>query len=110
MSTRRYWFAMSGSATASPATAVKAVQGASGAKVHVAVDDATPLAYVEVLSDEQKATTVGFLTRALGWFSEQGINCRRILSETARPAGQRTGTRAAVPSISRRSAPSRPRP
>lgn len=30
-------------------------------KVHVAVDDATRLAYVEVLADEQKPTVIGFL-------------------------------------------------
>lgn len=41
----------------------------------------TRLAYVEVLPDEQKATTVGFLARAVGWFSEQGITCRRVLSD-----------------------------
>ena len=35
-------------------------------KVHVAIDDATRLAYVEVVPDEQKATTVGFLARAVG--------------------------------------------
>ncbi len=45
------------------------------------MDDATRLAYVEVLPDEQKATTVGFLARAVGWFNEQGITCRRILSD-----------------------------
>jgi hypothetical protein len=49
--------------------------------VHVAIDDATRLAYVEVLADEQRSTTVGFLARAVGWFSEQGINCRRVLSD-----------------------------
>jgi transposase InsO family protein len=49
--------------------------------VHVAVDDATRLAYVEVLPDEQQSTTVGFLVRAVGWFSEQGMPCRRILSD-----------------------------
>jgi hypothetical protein len=49
--------------------------------VHVAIDDATRLAYVEVLPDEQKATTVGFLARAVGWFSQQGITCRRVLSD-----------------------------
>ena len=49
--------------------------------MHVAIDDATRLAYVEVLADEQRATTVGFLARAVGWFSEQGITCRRILSD-----------------------------
>lgn len=45
------------------------------------MDDATRLAYVEVLPDEQKATTVGFLARAVGWFSQEGITCRRILSD-----------------------------
>ncbi len=56
-------------------------RGAGYEKVRVAIDDATRLAYVEVLADEQKATTVGFLARAVGWFSEQGITCRRILSD-----------------------------
>lgn len=56
-------------------------RGAGYEKVHVAVDDATRLAYVEVLPDEQKATTVGFLARAVGWFSDQGITCRRVLSD-----------------------------
>ncbi len=43
--------------------------GAGFEKAHVAVDDATRLAYVEVLPDEQKATTVGFLVRAVSWFN-----------------------------------------
>ena len=55
--------------------------GAGYEKVHVAIDDATRLAYVEVLPDEQKATTVGFLARAVGWFSQQGITCQRVLSD-----------------------------
>jgi transposase len=55
--------------------------GAGYEKVHVAVDDATRLAYVEVLPDEQQSTTVGFLVRAVGWFDEQGMTCRRILSD-----------------------------
>ncbi|KEF41858.1 MAG: transposase [Cyanobium sp. CACIAM 14] len=58
-----------------------ASRGAGYEKVHVAIDDATRLAYVEVLDDEQKATTIGFLARAVGWFSEQGITCRRVLSD-----------------------------
>lgn len=36
---------------------------------------------MEVLPDEQKTTAVGFVTRAVGWFSEQGITCRRALSD-----------------------------
>src|SRR4051794_23193042 len=35
--------------------------------VHVAVDDATRLAYVEVLADEKARTAVGFLRRAIAW-------------------------------------------
>jgi len=38
-----------------------------------AVDDATRLAYVEVLADEQKLTVIGFLSRAIAWFNSQGI-------------------------------------
>ncbi len=49
--------------------------------MHVAVDDATRLAYVELLPDEQKTTTVGFLARAVGWFSQLGITCRHVLSD-----------------------------
>src|SRR5947209_591548 len=33
--------------------------------VHIAIDDATRLAYVEVLTDEKAITTVGFLRRAV---------------------------------------------
>jgi hypothetical protein len=36
--------------------------------VHVAVDDATRLAYVEVLEDEKGATAAGFLRRAVAFF------------------------------------------
>ena len=41
----------------------------------------TPLAYVEVLADEQKPTVIGFLGRALAWFNGQGIECRRVMSD-----------------------------
>ena len=47
----------------------------------MAIDDATRLAYVEVLPDEKQATTVGFLLRAVAWFDGQGISGRRVLSD-----------------------------
>ena len=50
-------------------------------KVHVAVGDATRLAYVEVLADEQKPTVIGFLSRAVVWFNGQGMECRRVMSD-----------------------------
>jgi len=50
-------------------------------KVLVAVDDATRLAYVELLADEQKPTMIGFLSRAVAWFNAQGVECRRVMSD-----------------------------
>jgi hypothetical protein len=55
--------------------------GAGYAKVHVAVDDNTRLAYVEVLADEQKPMFIDFLSRAIAWFNSQGIECRRVMSD-----------------------------
>lgn len=49
--------------------------------VHVAVDDATRLAYVEVLSDERGATAAGFVRRAVAWFASFGITVERVLSD-----------------------------
>ena len=49
--------------------------------VHVAVDDATRLAYVEVLPNEQGPTAAAFLCRAVAWFESFGIRVERILSD-----------------------------
>jgi len=49
--------------------------------VHVAVDDATRLAYVEVLDDEKAATAVGFLRRAVAFFRRYGIRVERVLTD-----------------------------
>jgi len=51
------------------------------ARVHVAVDDATRLSYVEVLSDEGKVTTTGLPLRALRWFRARGIRARRVMTD-----------------------------
>jgi transposase InsO family protein len=55
--------------------------GSGYGKAHLAIDDATRLAYAEVLPDEKQATTVGFLIRAVAWFGRQGIESRRVLSD-----------------------------
>jgi transposase InsO family protein len=49
--------------------------------VHVAVDDATRLAYVEVLANEQGVTAAGFVRRAIAWFASFGITVERVLSD-----------------------------
>jgi transposase InsO family protein len=56
--------------------------GATGWEfVHVCVDDATRLAYVEVLGDERGPTAAGFLRRAIRWFAERGIRVERVMSD-----------------------------
>jgi transposase InsO family protein len=57
------------------------VRGIGWEFVHVAVDDATRLAYVEVLADEQGVTCVRFLWRALAWFRRHGIRVRRLMTD-----------------------------
>jgi transposase InsO family protein len=49
--------------------------------VHVAVDDYSRLAYVEVLADEKGATAAGFLRRALAFFARYGIRVERVLTD-----------------------------
>ena len=49
--------------------------------VHVCVDDATRLAYVEVLGDEKATTAVGFLTRAVAFYAAYGITVQRVMTD-----------------------------
>ncbi|MGH3115970.1 MAG: leucine zipper domain-containing protein [Gaiellales bacterium] len=49
--------------------------------VHVAVDDATRLAYVEVLPDEKAQTAIGFLRRALARFRAYGFRVERVMTD-----------------------------
>ena len=56
-------------------------RGAGWDFVHVAVDDATRLAYVEVLPDERKTSTTAFLLRALRWFRGHGIRAERVMTD-----------------------------
>lgn len=53
--------------------------------VHVAVDDATRLAYVEVLANQTAVTTVGFLARAIAWFAAQGVRVREVMTDNGSP-------------------------
>jgi transposase InsO family protein len=53
--------------------------------VHIAIDDATRLAYAEVLPDEKARTAVGFLGRAIAWFARHGIIVERLLTDNGAP-------------------------
>ena len=49
--------------------------------VHVCVDDATRLAYVEVLADEKATTAVAFLRRAVAFYRAHGISVERLMTD-----------------------------
>jgi transposase len=61
---------------------------------HVCVDDATRLAYAEVLPDEKGPTAAGFLRRAVTWFASMGIEVRAVMSDNG--ACYRSRTHAAA--------------
>ena len=49
--------------------------------LHVAIDDASRLAYTEVLPDEKKETACAFTARALDWFARHGVVTERLMSD-----------------------------
>jgi transposase InsO family protein len=53
--------------------------------VHIAIDDATRLAYAEVLPDEKATTASGFLHRAIAFYARHGITVERLLTDNGSP-------------------------
>jgi len=56
-------------------------RGAGWEYVHVAVDDRSRVAYVEMHRDETAATTAAFLRHAIAWYRTIGVRVRRILTD-----------------------------
>jgi transposase InsO family protein len=56
-------------------------EGAGWEFVHVCVDDATRLAYVEVLSNERATTAIGFLRRAVAFYAAHGIAVQGLMTD-----------------------------
>jgi transposase InsO family protein len=57
------------------------VRGIGWEFLHVAVDDATRLAYVEVLPTDTGDACAGFLRRTLAWYRRRGLRIRRLLTD-----------------------------
>jgi transposase InsO family protein len=53
--------------------------------VHIAIDDCTRLAYVEVLADEKPTTAIAFLRRAVAFYRRHGITVERLLTDNGNP-------------------------
>src|SRR5439155_20185209 len=49
--------------------------------LHIAIDDHSRVAYVELLGDERAGSATAFLRRALRWFREHRVRVRRILTD-----------------------------
>lgn len=48
---------------------------------HIAIDDATRLAFVELLEDEKAASAVGFLQRSLAFYGGYGIRVQAVMTD-----------------------------
>jgi transposase InsO family protein len=49
--------------------------------LHTVIDDHSRVAYVEICTDEQAATAIGVLQRAVTWFADRGVAVERVLSD-----------------------------
>jgi transposase InsO family protein len=56
--------------------------------IHVAIDDHSRVAYVEILPNERAETCAAFLRRAVEWFARHGVCIQRVLTDNG--AGYRS--------------------
>lgn len=59
----------------------KRVRGIGWEFVHVAIDDASRLAYAEVLPNERSPSSTGFLRRSVAWFQNRGVKVQAVMSD-----------------------------
>lgn len=57
------------------------VEGIGWEHLHVAIDDASRLAYTEVLADERQESACAFLDRALLFFAAHGVAVERVMTD-----------------------------
>ncbi len=53
--------------------------------VHIAIDDATRLAYAEVLPDEKALTSIAFLRRAVTFYERHGMTVQELITDNGAP-------------------------
>lgn len=59
-------------------------QGLGKDYLHVAIDDATRLAYAEIQPEQDGPACAAFLARTLAWFGQLGIPIERVMSDNAK--------------------------
>ena len=60
-------------------------RGTGWEALHVAIDDASRLAYTEILPDEKKTSATAFLERALVFFARHGVTVERVMTDNGSP-------------------------
>jgi transposase InsO family protein len=65
-------------------------EGIGWEHLHIAIDDYSRVAYVELLADDRALSVAAFLRRALRWFRARGVQVRRLLSDNG--SGYRSHT------------------
>ena len=76
--------------------------------LHVAIDDASRLAYTELLPDERGESCAGFLARAAAWFASLGVRIERVMSDNAFAYTQSQAFQAAITELGARHLTTRP--
>jgi transposase InsO family protein len=56
-------------------------RGTGWEALHVAIDDASRLAYTAILRDETQASALTFLERALAFFARHGVTVERVMTD-----------------------------
>ena len=79
--TSRAWARSTASVTASRGERAGRKRGLGWEHLHVAVDDASRLAYTEVLSGLNGEDAAGFLERALAWYARLGVRVERVMTD-----------------------------
>ena len=64
------------------------VRGIGWEYLHIAIDDATRLAYAALFPDETAVSTAAFLAQAARWFARQGMTWRALMTDNG--AGYRS--------------------
>ncbi len=57
------------------------VRGIGWEFVHVAIDDASRMAYAEVLANERSPCSTAFLRRSVAWFKDRGVSVQSVMSD-----------------------------
>lgn len=87
-------------------------RGSSWEFVHVCIDDASRIAFSQILPDEKKESAIAFLKAAVAYYASLGVTIARVMTDNGSATDQRPSPRPAAISASSTSGqdPIHPRP